>query len=203
MAGARSGCRSIIQQQASMAIYGRCAAHQLNLAIVSACKIQAFSSTESSIGEMARFFKCSAKRQRFLDRVLDLVTPATHAKELKDACRTRWIQCTDSYTVFLELLPAIHTTLQAMSCPNQFEELGTDWSWDGETLTKANRFLHQQESSSFLISFKILLEVLSYLRSLTLKLQMQAFSALLLLSHKCTSKTTKVRDSGVRHLLAQ
>ena len=59
-----------------------------------------------------------------------------------------------------------------------FEELGTDWSWDGETLTKANGFLHQLESSSLLICFKILLEVLSYLRSLTLGLQEEALDVM-------------------------
>ena len=63
MAGARSGCRSTVQQQAPMAIYSHCAAHQLNLAVVSACKIQAFKNTESYIGKMARFFKFSAKWQ--------------------------------------------------------------------------------------------------------------------------------------------
>ena len=81
--------------------------------------------------------------------------PATHVK-LKDACRTRWIQHIDSYSVFLELLPAVHTALQAISCPSQFTEIGTDWSWDGETLTKANGFLYRLESSSLLVCFKIL-----------------------------------------------
>jgi len=105
-------------------------------------------------------------------------------------------------SVFLELLPAVHTALQAMSCPSQFTELGTDrsWvvsfpddfslsgrmrslacetrSWDGETLTKANGFLYQLESSLFLVCFKILLEISSYLRSLTLKLQMQALDVM-------------------------
>ena len=119
MSGARSGCKSIVQWQAPMATYSHCAAHQLNLAVVSACKIQAFKNTESTIGEMARFSKFSAKRQRFLEKALDLVTPATYAKKLKDACRTRWIQHMDSYTVFLELLPAVHTALQAMSKPIQ------------------------------------------------------------------------------------
>ena len=44
-----------------MAIYMHCAAHQLNLAVVSACKIQAFKNTETCIGDIARFFKFSAK----------------------------------------------------------------------------------------------------------------------------------------------
>ena len=86
------------------------------------------------------------------------VIPAIHVKKLKDACRTRWIQCVDSYSVYLELLPAVHTALQAMSYPCQFTELGTDWSRDGETLTKANGFLYQLEPSSFVVCFKILLE---------------------------------------------
>ena len=58
--------------------------------------------------------------------------------------------------------------------PRQYEDFGTDWNWDGETITKANGFLFQLQSSSFLICFKILHEIFQNLRSLTIKLQMQA-----------------------------
>ena len=102
-----------------MALYHHCAAHTLNLAVLSACKIMAFKNTESYIGEMARFLYSA-----------------------------------------------------------NVDELGTDWNWDGETLIKANAYIHQLESSSFLISFKILLECLTHLRSLTVKLQMQAMDVL-------------------------
>ena len=61
-----------------------------------------------------------------------------------------------------------------MVIPRQYEDFGTDWNWDGETITKANGFLFQLQSSSFLICFKILLEIFQNLRSLTIKLQMQA-----------------------------
>jgi len=159
MAGAKSGCRALIQQQAPLALYTHCAAHQLNLAIVAACKVQVFRNTESCIGEIARFFKASPKRQRLLDKAMEVSNPAPKAKKLKDACRTRWIQRIDSYVVFLELLPSVHMTLQAINSPSQYPDLGTEWNWDGETTTKANGFLYQLESSSFLISFKILLEV--------------------------------------------
>ena len=93
---------------------------------------------------------------------------------MKDACRTRWIQQIDSYIVFLELLPAVHTGLEAMVHPTLHGELGTDWSWDGETITKANGFLFQLQSSTFLVAFQILLQVFYVLRELTVKLQMQA-----------------------------
>ncbi len=58
--------------------------------------------------------------------------------------------------------------------PSEFPEVGTNWTWDGETITKANGFLYQLQSPSFLICFKILLEVMCCLRGLTKKLQMQA-----------------------------
>ena len=178
MAGARSGCMAIIQQQAPKAAYFHCAAHRLNLAVVSACKIQEFKNTESYIGEIARFFSYSAKRQRLLDTSINKVIPETNTKKLKDACRTRWVERIDSYTVFLELLPALSITLQAMVSPNQFQELGTDWTWDGETVIKANGYLYQLQSSSFLICFKILLEVMCCIRGITKKLQLQALDVL-------------------------
>lgn len=54
MSGAVAGCRSLVQKEEPMAVYFHCAAHRLNLAIVSACSIQAFKNTEAYIGEMAR-----------------------------------------------------------------------------------------------------------------------------------------------------
>lgn len=178
MAGARSGCSAIIREKVPLAQYHHCAAHRLNLAIVSACKIAAFTNTESYIGEMARFFKTSPKRQQLLDAAIQRECPAASVKKLKDSCRTRWVEHIDSYAVFLELLPAVLITLQAMVCPVNFEDLGIDWNWDGETVVKANGFLHQLESSNFLVCFQILLESLTHLRGLSLKLQMQAIDVL-------------------------
>ena len=181
--GARSGCSTLVRQQAPMATYVHCAAHRLNLAVVSACKIQVLKNVEAYIGEIARFFAFSAKRQRLFDKAIDVILPSAKAQKLKDACRTRWIQRIDSYIVFLELLPALHTTLQAMVFPRQYEDLGTHWSWDSDTITKANGFCFQLQSSSFLVGFKILLEVLSSLRGLTLKLQMQAIDVIYAYKH--------------------
>lgn len=65
-----------------------------------------------------------------------------------------------------------------MICPNNYPEFGTEWGWDGETVMKATGFVHQIESSSFLISFKILLECPTHLRGLTIKLQKQAIDVL-------------------------
>ena len=55
MSGAVSGCKSIVQQEAPLALYVHCAAHRLNLAVVSAFNIQSFKNAESYVGEIARF----------------------------------------------------------------------------------------------------------------------------------------------------
>ena len=79
MSGARSGCSS---REAPLAMYFHCAAHRLNLEVVSACKIQAFKNTKSYVGEIATF---SAKRQRLMDRAIDVSDSPVRAKKLKDA----------------------------------------------------------------------------------------------------------------------
>ena len=92
-----------------------------------------------------------------LDKATEVCTTEAKAKKLKDASRTQWVYRTDSYVVFLELLPAVHTVLDAIVHPAIHQELGTDWDGDGESITKANVFLFQLQSPSFLIPFKILL----------------------------------------------
>ena len=107
-----------------------------------------------------------------MDKAIELYTTRAKARKLKEACRTRWVYGIDSYVVFLELLPAVHTVLDVFVHPSMHQELGTDWNWDGESITKVNGFVFQ--SPSFLIAFKILLRILYVLRELTMKLQMQA-----------------------------
>ena len=84
MAGIRSGCRALIQSKAPKATYIHCAAHQLNSAVVSAGKVQAFLSVQSTIGQIARFFKISSMRQRLLDRALEEIS--SKPKKLKHPC---------------------------------------------------------------------------------------------------------------------
>ena len=91
--------------------------------------------------------------------------------KLKDVCRTRWVERIDAYVTFLYLLPPLHASLQAMVHPTLHCDLGTDWSWDGETITRANSFLFQLQSSTFLVAFCMLVQVFQVLKELTVKLQ--------------------------------
>ena len=71
---------------------------------------------------------------------IDKLHPTPRAMKLKDVCRTRWVERIDAYVTFLELLPPLHASLQAMVHPTLHCDIGTDWSWDGETITQANSF---------------------------------------------------------------
>ena len=63
MSGAKSGCKTIIQKDAPLSMYFHCAAHRLNFAVVSSCSILPLKNAKSCLGEIARFFSYSAKRQ--------------------------------------------------------------------------------------------------------------------------------------------
>lgn len=71
MSGARTGCRAIIQRSAPLAQYFHCASHRLNLAVVTSCNIPLIKHVESCIGEIARFFNYSPKRQHMLETAID------------------------------------------------------------------------------------------------------------------------------------
>ena len=122
-----------------------------------------FKNAEAYVGEIARFISYSAKRQRLLDASIEACDSTPKVKNLKDACLTCWVERIDSYAVFLELLLALHVRLEAMVHPQLHQQVGTDWNWDGETITKANVFLYQLQSSLFLVSFQILVQVLHLL----------------------------------------
>ena len=49
MSGARSGVKAVVQEAAPKAMYYHCAAHRLNLSVVSAYSIQAFKNAESYV----------------------------------------------------------------------------------------------------------------------------------------------------------
>ena len=168
MAGAKLGCRAVVQKEAPLATYVHCAAHKLNLAIVSACKILPFK--KYSVLHW-RNFKILPKRQRLLENFIKTLPNRATAIKLKDACRTRWIESIDSFVVFLELLPSVTSILEAMADPERSGDIGQGWAWNADTVTKAHGYLAQLQSPSFLICFKILLQVFTCLRGLTTKLQ--------------------------------
>jgi len=120
---------------------------------------------------------------------MDTINPAPKAKKLKDVCHTRWIERIDSYIVFLELISAVHKTLQAMTSPVEFSDLG-DWNWNCD---QTQRLFVPVRIIIILNYIHYPLEVLSNLRGLTFKLQMEAIDVLYVHKqvYKCVTKLGK------------
>jgi len=57
----------------------------------------------------------SVKRQRALDKAIEVCTMGAKARKLEYACRTQWAYWIDSCVVFLELLFAVHTVVDAIA----------------------------------------------------------------------------------------
>ena len=111
MSGARSCSKSTVQQVARLAMYYHCTAPCLSLAVVSACKVQAFKNAEVNVGEIA-FFNILSKSDNACLREQSVHTiPCQKLKSWKDTCRTRLVEHIDSYAIFLQLLPSVHTCL--------------------------------------------------------------------------------------------
>ena len=100
-----------------MAIYTHCATHRLNLVVVSSCKISLSRMLNPILVRFQDFLKILPKRRRLLEIAVDLVSPSSSIKKLKYAHCTHFVQHIDSCIVFLELLPAVHMTLQTMIYP--------------------------------------------------------------------------------------
>ena len=93
MSGA-SGVQGRLTSENPKATYIHCNSHILNLYIVQSCSLQAIRNMNSTVTEAAYFFHNSAKRQHFLEMVVDKQTKTVRVKDL---CRTRWVYRHEAY----------------------------------------------------------------------------------------------------------
>ena len=82
--------------------------------------------------------------------------------------QARWVQRIDFYTVFYDWYLSIIKEMESISVWGS--EHG-ECSCDPETLKKARGFLHQLVSFEFLVTFNVVMKVLSSFNSLTVNLQ--------------------------------
>ena len=87
MSSSVCGVQSRIREQAPLAFYTHCQAHQLNLCIIKACSIPDIRNANGVISEIAKFFNYSPKRQHFFESI---ISSDNDKKKLKDLCKTRY-----------------------------------------------------------------------------------------------------------------
>ena len=165
MSSLRKGVQGRILEACPLALYTHCQAHQLSLCVVKACSVAPLKNATSTVSEIAKFFSYSPKR-RFLESKISSTVGGVNKCKLKDVCKTRWIERVDSYSIFFELYPFVIQVMEDICHCNSSE-----WSWDSESITKANGFLHNITSFQFLVAASIAMRLLSFLRSVTVRLQ--------------------------------
>ena len=171
MSSAARGVQGIIFQSSPNATYVHCNCHILNLAVVKACSLAPIRNMAGSVSETAKFFNYSPKRQRLLEKVIEVTQPDAKKEILHDLCRTRWIERHHAYEVFTELFPSVISTLDVMLHEAAHQEEYGDWNWDRESLTTANGLYLALTSFDFLMALTVTSNALASIRPLSVKLQ--------------------------------
>ena len=201
MSSSVKGVQAILCKESQNALYVHCNSHILNLVIVKSSNLPPVRNMAGTLTEAAIFFNYSAKRQRFLERIIAHESPEQKKVKLKDLCRTRWIQRHEAYETFYELYPYIVKVLEAIVYGNTEDVGGGNWSWDSETKTKANGLLHTLCSFEFVIAMMCVLKILCIIRPLSIKLQRKTNDIVLAYSmiKDVTDSLQEVRDGADDH----
>ena len=147
------------------AIYMHCNAHILNLCIVHACGLPAIRNMNSTITETANFFSNSAKRQAFLETLVDNEISTV---KVKDLCRTRWVYRHEAYTNFFILFKHLVSVMESIV---SHEEKYGIMNWDANTVVLANGLLKMFTSFSFIVAFTATMNAMAIIKPISIKLQ--------------------------------
>ena len=114
------------------------------------------------ISDVSKFFQ-HGKRQDKLESVIEENFKECKKKRVKPLCRTRWIERHDALEVFIELYPAIVLSLSDIAV-----------KWNRETVKDATGLLVAIERFPFLIILIVVFNVMSYIKGLTVLLQLRS-----------------------------
>lgn len=160
-----NGVQGRILAENPKATYVHCNSHILNLCIVQSCSLSSIRNMNSSVTETAYFFHNSAKRQLFLEKV---VNNETSTVKVKDLCRTRWVYRHEAYENFFILYKYLVITMEAIvSRDDQYGKM----NWDSKTIVAANGLLKMFRSFTFVISFISTMNAMAIIKPISIKLQ--------------------------------
>ena len=180
MSSKKIGVQSRIKEHSPTALYTHCNSHVLNLSIAASCKMPSMRLAASckmpsmrhiidNVNEISLFFGNSPKRQRVFEAFIDQCAPSSKVKKLKSLCKTRWVERQFCFDTLYELFGSVCSTLEFILNPSSIEIEAVDLpvGWDRETRVKAGP---RTASSSFLVAFITVKNVLEIIKPFTVKL---------------------------------
>ena len=145
------------------ALYTHCSCHRLNLAVVASCGEQPLRNLMINIKETSYFFNLSVPRKNCLEDKILLYCPEFLKHQLKDVCRTRWVERIEFMDAFEELFVPVYFSLvmkennDAVHCNN-------------ETSSKADSLFKLVDDFEFIVTLVATLSILHDLLPVTRKL---------------------------------
>ena len=186
------GTQAQIKAKNPLALYTHRRSHVLNLAVADSCKVQALRNVIGVINELYLFFHLSPKRQRYLEWVLQVYAPENKVKKLKGLCKTRWVERHDCLEILVSLYTHVVTCLHSIVTPSLYplltealdpadddgscagdegDDSYEDWSWDRETLAKAEGLRCSLTNGTHITALVVLKNGLQPVKALSVKLQ--------------------------------
>ena len=150
MSGRLNGAQAYIREIILTALYVRCAAHSLNLAVSNLCDLSLVRNCMETIASVYNFFN-APKRQNILRKSINTISSTTKAQKLVQICATRWVDRHESVSVFSNLQFAVVEALTEIS------------TWpDRETSSRALQLLSTIRQSEFYIAVLVLKKIFGY-----------------------------------------
>jgi hypothetical protein len=180
MSSDANGLQAKFRNLVPSAVYCPCNSHKLNLVIASASKLQQIGNCIAAVNEAFLFFDVSPKRQRFLEKVIGVVTAghSNKVQKLIGLCKTRWVERFEAFDNFVELSTSVLAACEIIQYPHLYTDqeqfaniMSENWNWDNDTRTRAQGILASLQKFETAVSLVVLKNVLQPLRGITTKLQ--------------------------------
>ena len=190
MSGKTNGAAARITTVYRLALYTHCASHCLNLAVVASIEEPSVRNMIGILNRVSIFFSAHPKRQKKLEEAIHNTQPESKVVNLKDLCRTRWLERIDA----VDRMKRLHSSIVAC-----FETISAEGrhKWSAESVTDVSTLLLAITTTEFITALVITNECLHYLLGLTRSLQQEAKDIVRAMSELTTLTTTlkEVREN--------
>ena len=184
MASEAKGASAIIKEQQPLADSIHCRSHCINLSIAFACKNDVVSKFMDDLTSVCYFFANSPKRQQFFERFIEFYKKEMSISEsdrthIIGLAKTRWVERHKAYDNYYILYKFVISTFESICNRSLYEdfyeylegEIKEKWSWDKETVSKAQGLFAACRRFDRLVAFSVLFNGLEPLKPLVTKLQ--------------------------------
>jgi len=164
MSGFKNGCSANILSKNRKALYTHCFSHRLNLAVSKSSQILSVDNMMSVVQNISFFFKYSEQRRLAFERSVAKHCPDSTRNQIKDPCRTRWIERIFGLGEVITLYPALWHTLEEM-------RLNVKGEFNSKTQKDAFSFFKAVDSFDFLINLIVTFKIFDFTLLVTELLQ--------------------------------